>query len=585
MGTVEDYVSNNLPDRRTEAYIFESYGARKDSYQAWHDRTRDIDSLMRGDDRLVVNNLADQMPRDVSRLANEVKPTFRAPELGEGVRYETEARVRASIGRGYFEVNRFDSIRPILVMDLLTSGAAFLVHWTQSGHDYPLLMRVDPVNCFPDLLEGEVQDLLTATNIKARVADRKWPELRIMEKLLSEEDGDVDKGNSVVEVIDYYSPRGSWKAVSIPGQGPPTIISRYHADIRIVPVSFGMLPTRNGEFRGLIDQIAPGLRAKDKMVKDLMEYAHEMVYAPFEQKGIINGDTPPGPDVIYQHDPTATTETFIRRVSPATSNPQVLGTVEFLDNEQRQQIAYPATRQGQVPVSQGSGSFINATQGQLTSLVRESQRIVTDMQQDSARIMFRLDKAKLNYEKPLWKHIKKKKVYLPERDIDDDRLEVTLGFGSGLDALNATVQHLQIYGTGVYPAKRMLANFEFVDDPEGYIEERQLEELDRVRLQRFAGDPTTSMEFISMVSRVMREKGVSFAEAHDLVLDMGINPLNPMAQQQGMEGGMPIPAGAQPGEPGADQLALQQGQVPGPGGAPAIPGKFSDMPLAQVFIK
>lgn len=574
-------MSVNLPDRRNEGYVFEAYGSRKDSYATWHDRIKDIDSIIRGDDKLVVNNLADQMPRDVGRLANEVKPTFRAPELGEGLHYETEARVRASIGRGYFEVNRFDSVRPVLVMDLLRAGAAFIVHWTQSGNDYPLLMRVDPVNAFPDILEGQVQDLLVSTNVKARIVDRKFPMLKLLARLGEEYDED-----STVEVIDYYSPEGCFKAVSAPSFGTPIVISRYNPDIRIVPVSFGMLPSPSGEFRGLIDQIAPGLRAKDKMVKDLMEYAHEMVYAPFEQKGIINGDTPPGPDVIYQHDPTATTETFIRRVSPATSNPQVLGTVEFLDNEQRQQIAYPATRQGQVPVSQGSGSFINATQGQLTSLVREAQRIVTDMQQDSARIMFRLDKAKLNYEKPLWKHIKKKKVYLPERDIDDDRLEVTLGFGSGLDELNATVQHLQIYGTGVYPAKRMLASFSFVDDPEGYIEERQLEELDRVRLQRFAGDPTTSMEFISMVSRVMREKGVSFAEAHDIVLDMGINPLNPMAQQQGMEGGMPVPAGAQVGPPAEEQAAIAAGAVPGAGGAaPPIPGQFTQTPLQQVFIK
>jgi hypothetical protein len=572
-------VAKNLPDRSTEGISFEEFGARKDSFREWHERIDAIDAIIGGDKGLVVNNLADQMPRDVARLSNEVKPTYRAPELKEGIDGERDARVRAHIGRGYFDLNRFDLIRPVLAMDLLRSGTAFLVHWTDSSSQYPRLMRVDPRNTYPDVLEGEIQDLLVSTTVKARIADRKWPGLHILARLRENEESE-----DTVEIVDYYGLDGDcWKAIVIPNQGQPTIVARYEAKgLTIAPVAFGNLPAPDGVFRGLIDQIGPGLMAKDKMVKDLMEYAHEMVYAPFEAKGIVNSDTPPGPDTIYQHDPTATTETFMRRVQPASSNPQVLGLVQFLDGEQRNQVAYPATRQGEVPVSQGSGQFINATQGQLTSLVRDVQRVLTVMQQDSAKVMFGLDKLKLDFEKPLLKHVKRKKTYVPSRDIKDDRLEVTLGFGSGLDAMSATVQHLQVYGTGVYPAKRMLANFEFVDDAEGYIEERQLEELDRVALQRFAGDPSTNLEFVIAVAAKMDEEGVSFRAAMQAVAAEGIAPqVAPPAGQPGM----PQPPGAVPGEPGADQAALQQGAIPGPGGAaPPIPGEFSKTPMQQVFV-
>ena len=570
-------MAKQLPDRSKEALVLDSIGVRKDSYRDWHDRITVVDAIIRGDKKFVINNLADQMPRDVARLSNEVAPVYRAPEMGEGIEKEREALVRASIGRGYFHVNRFDNIRPVLTFDLLRSGTAFLIHWTDSQSSYPQVMRVDPMNCFPDVLENQVQDLLVVSTIKARIAARKWPYLNILEKL-----GEDSETDDTVEVVDYFAPPGeqSFKAVSIPNDATPTIVSRYDAAITITPVAMGILPSPDGVFRGLIDQIGGGLIAKDKMVKDLMEYAHEMVYSPFEAKGIINSDTPPGPDTIYQHDPAATTETFMRRVQPASSNPQVLGLVEFLDNEQRNQVAYPATRQGQVPVSQGSGQFINATQGQLTSLVREVQRVVTVMQQDSARIMYELDRMHLNFEKPLWKHVKRKKTYVPRRDIDDTRLEVTLGFGSGLDEMNATVQHLQVYGTGVYPAKRMLSQFSFVDDPEGYIEERQLEEMDRVMLQRFAGDPSTSLEFVSAVATLMEEEGMSFRKAHKAAIEAGIAPQVP---QPGAGGELVPPEGAQPGEPSADQAALQQGAIPG--AAPPIPGEFSKTPLAQVFIK
>jgi len=202
------------------------------------------------------------------------------------------------------------------------------------------------------------------------------------------------------------------------------------------------------------------------------------------------------------------------------------------------------------------------------------------MQQDSAKIMFRLDGKHLDEEKPLWRHIKRKKTYVPSKDIDDDRLEITLGFGSGLDSLNATVQHLQVYGTGVYPAKRMLAQFDFVDDPEGFIEERQLEELDRVMLQRFAGDPTTSLDFVAAIADRMDNGGMSFRGAYTDAIAAGIQPQVP---QPGQPGALPAPEGAQPGEPGADQEALLQGAVPG--AAPPIPGRFTPPPMQEMFVK
>ena len=99
-------------------------------------------------------------------------------------------------------------------------------------------------------------------------------------------------------------------------------------------------------------------------------------------------------------------------------------------------------------------------------------------------------------------------------------------------------------------------------------------------LQRFAGDPTTSLEFISAIAERMDVGGMSFREAHRDAIAAGIQPQVP---QPGAGGELPAPEGAQPGEPGADQAALLQGAIPG--GAPPIPGTFTPPPLQQVFVK
>jgi hypothetical protein len=594
-------MTSKLKSRYGETYLLDARNGRVDGFSDWHDRIDATDSLVRGDFQVLypdqslssgkplVTNLADTMPRDVARLAAEVSPSFIAPAKGDSEAADLNAALRGVIGQGYFDTNRFDLMRPQLVMDLVITGTSFLAMWTDGSSDFPRLKRVDPRFCFPDVFNGEIQDLLVVHPIKLRVADRLFPDANLAEQARGYKD---DQLNEQVEIWEYYGPGECVRGVSLMtragqpvGENGVTIIKRWDPG-KNAPVSFGQLPSPDGAFRGLVDQIGPSLVAKNRAVSLALEYSHQMTWSPFEAKGILNSDTPPGPNTIYQHDPSATGDTFMRRVSPATSNQQLYGLIQFLDQEQRGQLNYPATRQGDIGVSQGSAAYVNSTMGSLTSLVRETQRILTDMQEQAGSIMFDLDERYLDYEKPLLHSVGTRRTYLPTKDIaGQHRLHVQYGAGAGLDRQNADVRILQFYSAGLISAEKALSEVDFVADARGAYEQRQDDEQERIILQRFAGDPSTSLDLLISALKKRRDNGGTFIDAL-----VAAREEEQIAAQQAQEAAAAAGQTAQtgltgePAEPGAESEALQKGGIPGPA-APPIPGSFSPPPLQQVLIR
>lgn len=599
---------DRLKSRYNEAYLLGQRNTRVDGFSEWHSRTEETDALIRGDFQVVypdqtlaggkplVTNLADTMPRDVARLASEVSPSFTAPAKGDSEDADRNAALRGVIGEGYFDTNRFDLMRPQLVMDLVITGTAFLVMWVDSSSQYPRLMRVDPRFCFPDVFNGEIQDLLVVQSMKLRIADRLFPDLN-----LASQAGKFKKGelSDTIEVWDLYTPDECIKGVSLMGMAKApigeagvSIVKRWKPLTDRVPVAFGQLPSPDGAFRGLIDQVGPSLVAKNRAVNLALEYSNQMTYAPFEAKGIMNSDTPPGPNTIYQHDPSASGETFMRRIAPAASSQQLYGLIQYLDTEQRGQLNYPSTRQGDVAQSQGSAAFVNSTMGTLTSLVRENQRILTDMQERAGNTMFQLDEHFLDFEKPLLMSVGRKKTYTPSRDIaGQHRLFVQYGAGAGLDRMNTDVRILQFYSAGLISAEAALSEVDFIGDARAAYEQRQDDEQERIILQRFAGDPSTSLDLLISALKMRRDNGGTFIDA--LVAAREQEQLAAQAAQQAAGATAQTSQTGMPMEPGAEQAGMQKGGQPGPAAAPAPgagapvgpSGGFSPQPLQQVFVR
>lgn len=584
-----------VKSRYDEQYLLGIRQQRGDSYAAWKQRIANADRLGRGEFPSITTtgggivlrepailNLADAMPRDVARLAAENRPAYTAPQLGDELADERNAALRGAIARTYFEANNWDILQANFVMDAVVTGAMAAAFWVDKAFSpYPLMMRLDPRTIYPEVYNGTVINMLVVTKMKATTAHYMFPSLDVRGRLeRAEEDPDGD-----VEVWDYYAADEVVKCINVLDSGggsiDATIVSSWNPQTDICPAAFWQVPSPDGAIRGLLDQIGGSLAAKDKAIKDMLEYNAQAVYSPFFEMGVLNSDVPPGPDVIYHGDTTSTVPPFMQRIQPAASSNQVMGLVQFMDSEQRGQIGYPSTRQGDVNVSQGSAAYVASTQGQLTSMVREALRGLTTIQQQAARIMFNLDKAHLKDPKPLVASIGNKKQYSPERDIKSNVVYVSYGAGAGIDRLQTDSRLLQYYSAGVIPAKRMLAETDFVDDPESWLNERQDEELERVALQRFGGDPNTSLDFLIQTLALKRDQGMDFVEAYLAVLEQQQQSSQAEAPA---EGGMLSPDTQQPGSLEEMQRRLQSGE-PTTGGAPPVPGQFQPQPIQQVFVK
>ncbi len=573
-------------DRETEEYLAHSHNERTETLGDWKDRIEDARALTRGEisytnpDGVVVSgdlqitNLADQMPRDTARLVSEVEPTYRAPIRGNTDKDDLKAEVRGAIARGYFEVNRFDLIRPFLSMDLDLAGACFVAAWVDPKTYVPRFERIDPFFAYPDTYNGKLIDLLVVQQMKLRTARMVFPGINFSDLYARMSENDD------ITIMDYYGPKFNTKAIGRSGDQGGNINAN---DVHVIgpkvfhqcdrpTVGFAMLPSPTGEFHGSLDQIGKPMSTKNRLVNLITEYSHEAIYAPWEERGILNWQEDPGPNTKYHHNTSLDGETFMRRMPPAPFNGDLFGLLQFLETEQRGQLGYPVTRSGEVSQSQGSASFVAATQGQLTSIVRERQRLLSMVQEDLAYFAYKLDQhILLDFEKPLPHVIGDKKTYVPSKDIGEEyHVRVEYGAGAGLDRINADQRLINFNTIGALSKESVLEQTDFISDPRGEMEKIENEEMSRILLEKFLSDPAVTADIIGLVVSAKKKRGISLSEAWSEVQAELMAQQEEAAQAQAAAG---VPAEAAPGAvPGAPTEA-----------APQPTPEFAQTPMHQVI--
>jgi hypothetical protein len=513
-------------DRETEEYLAHHHDERVETLGDWKDRIEKARLLVNGNipyvnpdgvvvsDDIQITNLADAMPRDTARLVSEIEPDYKAPILAQEEKADLNAEVRAAVGKQYMTANRFDLLRPYLSMDLDLSGTCFVCAWVDPGRMFPRYERIDPMFAYPDTYNGRLVDLLVIQQMKLRTAQMVFPSFdwSVFSRMQLTDD---------VTIMDYYGPQYNATAVGRTGTdggrmdpGQTHLLAKMEHGCDRPTVGFAMLPSPTGEFRGSLDQIGKPMATKNRLVSLITEYAHEAIYAPWEERGIMNWQEDPGPDTRYHHNSQLDGETFMRRIAPAAFNGELFGLLNFMETEQRGQLGYPLSRQGDAGVSQGSASYVTATQGQLQSIVRERQRLLSTVQEDLIAVSFQLEKNWMDFEKSLPVAIGKKKSYTPSKDIGlNYEVTVSYGAGAGLDVLNADQRLINFYTTGVLSGEMVLEQTNFVENPRGEMERRENEEITRILLEKWLSTPEVTPELIGMTLTIKKERGISLAEA------------------------------------------------------------------------
>lgn len=560
-------------DRQLEDYMLDLRSIRVENMQEWKTRIDLIDALYRGDFRTIFpdESAKEELPKiinlvqvgleDISRLVSESVPAVRFEPLSDEQKEMTRAQTREAICHTYWEENRSELLVPRLAMDLAGAGAAFLLGYAQDDFDYPKAMRLDPRFCYPTMFNGEIQDLVMVSRMKART----------LQAITGLDLVDVKRrGSDTVEVIAYYGPEeyaemavlldasqskrpisGAWQWIKSP---------RKHGLGR-VPVAMAQLDSFDGAFRGMFDQITGPMVTQNRITEVILEHADQAVSAPIFEHEIQNPEDY-GPGAIIHAKPGAQDPKYAR-VGPPEIGGFLFPLLQSLQQDSRGGIGYPEARQGNVSQSIASASFVNSTMGQLTTTVRNIQRLLAHLRFQWNHIAMRIDERELNRDKPLCRPVGTKRSYIPAKDINGYyQHKVVYGGGAGLDKGMQTVRALQLWsgGRGLFPKELAMELVEEITDPVGAMKKIQREVLEDALLQRFA--QTADLDQIMQAVTLMGD-GKSLVEVSKEMQEEARRRAE--AQQKQAQGAQAAPA--EPGAPSpedilAQELALQNGAIP-----------------------
>jgi hypothetical protein len=560
----------DLSERITEADLIQIRADRTNNYSAWKQRMEAVDKLYRGewnsvfpDESIeelkpVVSNLVQVGLDDLSHLVAETKPSIREYPRDDSDKALEDARVAEAIADTYWEANRGDTMIPQLALDLAGTGCAIIVVDIMHG-EYPCYHRVDPRYAYPSQVNGRLIDLFVAQEIKLRDLKAMFPRLA--------EDPRVQvspKDYDTIEVWEYYSADicvqafGFIKNHKIIKEGCH-IIKTWEPKCDQIPVAFTKLDTLDGEIRGIFDQVDSSIRTKNRVVQLLLDYSDQLTYAPMVSMGLINEEERPGPNAHYRLDPN-TPGANVTRLAPAGSSPQLYALLDLLEREQRVGVSYPASRQGEVQQSIASASFVNSTQGQLTSTVRHLQGKLGQLREDLVKISFEYDEEycfMFTDKKPLFRTVGKKKTYSVKDIPEKPMTKVIYGAGAGLDRLNADTRVLQHLGAGLISLETAREQIDYVSHDGEEQNRIEKETVQKVMVQKFLEE--APWQLAGKVSEIMDKEGVNLNEAIALVAEE--NP--PTPEQMGQPPAMPPGPDAGMPAPATEQAALQAGGVPG----------------------
>lgn len=578
-----------MPDQRYESRITEDYlvsqvnGFREsETYLQHKKRIDDFDALYKGrfadifpeesalpDEPLIENKLKNAT-HDLARLASEAKGAHVFMKEGESQAAGKRAAVRAAVADTLWHMGRGERIERKLYMDLIAAGMAAVAVYYNDRSDYPQFMRLDPRFIYPEERNGVLQNLVYCEVMKERQAALLWPDLGLKKNA---------KDTSQVYVVQYFDDEEVVQCVGTMGSErrmeKAHIVDGWKHGLGCVPVAWVPLDSADGTWHGLFDQLGGPMMVRNKIMRLLTDYLESMTHAPFEAKGVRNATAEPGPLTVYEHDETAP-ESFIRRVAPAAPSGSVFGVLQQMQAEEASEAIQPPARVGVVRQSIASGSFVDSTQGTLSSAIFELQEVMADLRYQINYIALKIDEKYLNREKALWRAIGNKNTYTPKEDINGFyHHSIQYGASAGLNRAEAGVRVLQDMGAGLISKELARQQLDYVDDPT--VEQNRIdrEQASNAFFQRLVGDPNTPMSTLALLVTEMG-KGKDMLKALEVVA-----PHMVRAEEQAREQAAPEVPGAEtagPEELVEEEAALAAGATP-------VEPEFAPPPLQQQIVR
>ena len=517
----------------------------------------------------LVENRLKNATHDIARLASESwgTPIFmKEKESKEG---DKKRQVRGVIAQTIWQQMGGRRLERKFYMDTIVAGYMSAAVYYNEKSEYPQVLRLNPRSCYPDYRNGKLQTMLYVETLKEREVGFLFPEYGL--------DTSADNNKQILLVTLYtdtevttalcQTKRGSSAAKNA------VVVNRWEHGLGCVPVAFTALDTADDTYHGLFHQLRGPLMARNKSARLMLDYLESMAHAPFESKNVLNADEEPGPETIYQHDPDAE-QSFIRRVQPAQQSGMVPYFMQYMDQQEMAEAIQPPSRIGQVRQSQASGTFVEGTQGTLSSVVLELQEAMSDFRYQINCLAFAIDSKYLNHEKPLVRAIGAKHTYTPKEDMGDFHYHtVQYGAGAGVSRSEAANRVQLDMGAGLISKETARAQVSYIDDATVEQDRIDRENLANVFFQRLSTDPNTPMSVIAQAVIEMG-KGKDLLETMKMVAPQFVE-VEKQAQPEPKQGVQGTPDQPNPND---QQATLDAGSQLDIGG-------FQPPPLQQQIVR
>lgn len=583
-----------------EGRVTELFLLQQHAYNVGLESNQDRRIRMEGNDQLYRGEIAELFPKedslpsvmyienkfknalhDHARLASEGRGMPRFVPRGDKSADKTGARVRESIASTYWTVGGGLTLNRRLFLDLAGSGFMAVAGFYNKQSVYPQYMRLDPRFCYPDVRNGKLQSLVYIETVKERMVAHDHPELGLDSAADNSSELDFIAYYDDEEVAEAFVRRAS-KANTSPSI---YVLQRWRHGLERVPVAYYQFATFDGAPRGIFDQLSGPMMVRNKSVRFVIDYMEQIAHSPLFALNVENANEVPGPMTVYRGDPDAEPGTVrLERVGPAAAGGSLWNLLSYMGDQEEKEATQPAARSGQVPQSQASGSFVNSTQGTLTSVVIEMQEGMGDLRQQLDTVLFLIDEQHLDTAKPLVKPVGKKRTYMPSKDIDGWYYHtVEYGAGAGLDKLNTDNRVLNHVAGRLIDRGTAREQIDYLDDSNSIQEKIDAENIGDALLQRFAVDPSTPLSSLAKISVIMEEEGLSKTEALKVVApelfaaEQAAQPQQPM--QPGMEDGGP----GGPGPAEDMQPPTAEGALPAEGAGETPVPTLPSAPMQQLF--
>lgn len=579
--------------RLTEDYILDQLDqiTRSDSFRDHKDRiSRNIevyngnitalfpDETALPDEPLVENKFKNAL-HDMSSLAAEARGMPKFLPRGDSVDDLVEARIRESIADTLWIMSDARDQERKMYMDMLGSGFVAISVFFNDKSDYPQILRLNPMYCYPDVRNGKLQDLLYVERLKNRVLARMFPAWG--------ESHANDTGESTL--VTYYDEEEVVTAIAVKDSSTKTasaeFVDHWKHGLGCVPVGFVSLDSWDDQFRGKFDQLAGPIMIRNKIVRLLTDYIEDMAHSPFEIKNMLKPLDEPGPTALYEHDPNAEPgDSFIRRVAPGAPSNSIFALLSYVGEQESQEAIQPPARVGNVQQAIASGNFVNSTQGTLSTAVVELQDCMARLRQQIGYIMFKIEENELNFKKPLVRAVGNKATYKPTSDIKGEYTHrVVYGATSGLRPIDADVRVLQHLGAKLISKDTAREQIDYLSDMISEQDKIDREGLAEIIFQRFASSQDPEALALTALVFLQMEKGLTLIESIKAVAPDLVEYARRAAQQK-VAGEQPAGAPLAEGTPPAEEAASLQAGGQLPAAAPFEP-ELGPAPMQQQIVR